>query len=88
MRARVNVYGRGSFDRAVCAEPLAFAGDAVGAMGVGFDFAVERAVLRDEDVAGKSIESLLAVSIESLGQAVGRIRGAMAANERTGSWHV
>lgn len=40
-------------------------------MGVGFDFAVQRAVLRDEDVAGKAIESPLAVSIESLGQAVG-----------------
>ena len=40
-------------------------------MGVGFGFAVQRAVLRDEDVAGKTIESLLAVFIESLGQAVG-----------------
>ena len=40
-------------------------------MGVGFGLAVQRAVLCDEAVAGKAIESLLAVSIESLGQAVG-----------------
>lgn len=71
MRAGVNVHGRGSFDRAVCTEPLAFAADAVGPMGVGFGFAVQRAVLRDENVAGKAIESLLAVPIESLVQVAG-----------------
>jgi hypothetical protein len=40
-------------------------------MGVGFDFAVQRAVLCDVDVAGKALASLFAVSIESLGPAVG-----------------
>jgi hypothetical protein len=46
VRAGVNVHGRGSFDRAVCTEPLAFAVDAVGPMGVGFGFGVQRAAMR------------------------------------------
>ena len=47
VRARVNLHGRGSFDRAVCAEPLAFAADAVTSMGFGFGFAGWSAVFRD-----------------------------------------
>ena len=40
-------------------------------MGFEFGFAVQWVALRDQAMAGKAIESLLAVSVESLGQAVG-----------------
>ena len=64
-------HGRGSFDRAVCAEPLAFAADAVRSMGFRFGFAGLSAALQDQGVAGKGIESLWAVGVEYPGQAVG-----------------
>jgi hypothetical protein len=69
-------HGRGSFDRAVCAEPLAFAADAVRSMGFGFGFAGVSAVLQDQGVAGNGLESLLVAGTASLGEAVGgHLRG-------------
>ena len=64
-------HGRGSFDRAVCAEPLAFAADAVRSMGFGFGFAGQRAVLQRQGMADKAVESALAVATVSLGETVG-----------------
>jgi hypothetical protein len=40
-------------------------------MGFEFGFAVRLAVLRNQALAGKAIESLLAGAVEFLGQAVG-----------------
>jgi hypothetical protein len=51
--------------------PIAFAADAVGSIGFEFGFAVQWVVSRDQDVAGKAIESLLTGAVEFLGQTVG-----------------
>jgi len=65
------LHGRGSFDRAVRTEPLAFAANAVRSMGFEFGFAGQRAVLLQQAMADKAVQLGLAVATISLGETVG-----------------